>query len=310
MQFNREPIMRIRGILTILAAALLVAGVARAETVAGRATGAWRQSGSPYVVTGDLIVPRGEKLVIESRVEVIFTGHYKFEVEGTLVVDGSRPEASEEDEHHVKFKASAAATDGWAGIRFLRADAGCKLMNVVISGGNATGDGDDGRGGAIYCEHTNLELLNVAIQDCKAAVAGAAVAIIDSKVEMTNAAFTENACPGMGGTINVRGGEIDLTNAALSENRGIGLHLTDHARADLTNFVISQEKGENGWGIWCSESELTMTNAAVSENSQGGVKLVDNSRAKLTTSAISGKNAIDADASSEMTSTLSAISKD
>ncbi|MBI5060624.1 right-handed parallel beta-helix repeat-containing protein [candidate division KSB1 bacterium] len=297
-----------------LGIALAIAGfstlAAHAEPVAGNVTGRWTHAQSPYVVTGDLLVPRGERLEIESRVEIVFTGHYKFVVEGALVVDGSKPEYKEEDDHHVVFKASAAATEGWAGIRFLKAGAGCKLKNVVISGGNAQGEAPDNQGGAVYCDHTELEIVNAAFEENRASGAGAAVAVVGGEVDLTNVAFTENSCPGTGGTVFVSGGAVELTNAALSENRGVGLSLEDHATADLTNFALTDQQGEHGWGIWCSASKIDLTNAAVSDNSQGGIKLIDNSRAKLTTTAVSGKNALDSDATSQLTSTLSAISDD
>lgn len=76
----------------------------------GNVKGIWTSAGSPYLIEGEITVPDGETLLIEPGSEIIFQGHYKFNVEGTLVAKGTA-------EDSIKFTAGDHSL-GWHGIRF------------------------------------------------------------------------------------------------------------------------------------------------------------------------------------------------
>ena len=56
--------------------------------VSGPVSGAWNITEGPYVVDGDIFVPVGESLIIESGVNIFFSGNYHFYVYGILSANG------------------------------------------------------------------------------------------------------------------------------------------------------------------------------------------------------------------------------
>jgi hypothetical protein len=77
---------------------------------AGNVSGTWTKKSSPYIIKGEITIPDGETLTIESGVEVIFNGHYKFNVQGRLLAIGAEKDT-------ITFTAKDKET-GWHGIRF------------------------------------------------------------------------------------------------------------------------------------------------------------------------------------------------
>lgn len=76
----------------------------------GNVSGTWTKKSSPYLIKGEITIPDGETLTIEPGVEVIFEGHYKFNVQGRLLAIGT-------EKVTVTFTAKDKET-GWHGIRF------------------------------------------------------------------------------------------------------------------------------------------------------------------------------------------------
>lgn len=62
----------------------------RENGICGTVSGVWDSTHSPYDITCDVIVPAGDTLRIEPGVRLQFMGPYKFEVQGTLLAEGTR----------------------------------------------------------------------------------------------------------------------------------------------------------------------------------------------------------------------------
>jgi hypothetical protein len=292
--------------LRILFAVIYIGAVAQAKTpVSGEVTGMWSASGSPYWVTGELTVPKGETLRIEEDVEILFTGPYALTVYGTLRVDGDGG-----DDEEVKFASAPDYKEGWGGIRLLNASSECKLRSLSIKGAFARGTDTRGQGGALFIENTVAEIINCAIGECEAESFGGALAILGGNVTLTNTAVGDCRSQVEYGIVYIRGAKVRFTNFALGDNRGIGALIAEKSDVSFVNTAISDQSGANGWGIVVRDSELTLTNVAISDNSAGGVKLTAASTARITTSALSGKNALENDDTSEVTLMLSAVDKD
>ena len=76
---------------TTIALVLLTIITAQSQTyiTGGEASGDWTAEGSPYIISGDLIIYEEERLKIAAGVEVIFTGPYSIEVYGRLEALGT-----------------------------------------------------------------------------------------------------------------------------------------------------------------------------------------------------------------------------
>ncbi len=122
----------------------------------GPVSGTWALAGSPYQIEGDITVPVDEALTIEAGVQVIFQGHYKFNVNGSLEAVGTETET-------ILFTA-ADPTIGWYSLRFVGATGNSHLAYCTIEYGKATGSGADSKGGGIYCDASVLEVDHCTIQ--------------------------------------------------------------------------------------------------------------------------------------------------
>lgn len=71
--------------LFILCLAFTIVFVYADTEVSGNVAGTWALAGSPYIVTGNLVVQDGDSLVVENDVQVIFNDNYLFTIEGTLI---------------------------------------------------------------------------------------------------------------------------------------------------------------------------------------------------------------------------------
>lgn len=76
---------------TTIALLLLSIITAQSQTyiTGGEVSGDWTAEGSPYIISGDLIINEDERLKIAAGVEVIFTGAYAIEVYGRLEALGT-----------------------------------------------------------------------------------------------------------------------------------------------------------------------------------------------------------------------------
>ncbi len=198
--------------------------------VSGNQSGVWNSGGSPYLVTGEIVVPSGQSLMIGPGVEVNFQGHFKFTVNGVLQAVGT-------EAGMILFTTDTPAV-GWGGIRISSPDISeltwCRIeygktggsypdihggglallssdavvSNCVFADNDATG-GDLGMGGAVYAIGTGgPSIPRTRFIDCRfvrnhAYGEGGAIKFTgDMNTEITGCEFIENDCGYGGGAIS------------------------------------------------------------------------------------------------------------
>ena len=127
----------------------LTATISLADTIVpgGNVSGFWNLAGSPYLIEGGISIPTDETLSIAAGVEVIFQGHYKFNVHGVLTAVGTESDS-------ILFTA-ADTVEGWHGIRFSSSSNDNQLSYCIIQYGRAFGTDSDQDGGGVHCYYSD-----------------------------------------------------------------------------------------------------------------------------------------------------------
>jgi iron complex outermembrane receptor protein len=124
-------------LLVIFAAGATASGV----EVSGEQSGRWTLAASPYIVTGNVVIPEGKTLTIEPGVVVKFAGYYSLKVNGALRALGSPTNrivlTSAADSDYDDFGltiTNPATSNDWSGIEFTDSsnDLQSRLENCVI----------------------------------------------------------------------------------------------------------------------------------------------------------------------------------
>lgn len=240
--------------------ALQGVGVSGAIVPGPSVSGTWKKSASPYVVTGDIRIPKSKTLTIEPGVVVKFAGRFSLTVgyRGTLRAMGTAQD-----------KIVFTATDtkkGWRGIRFVNSAADDTLKYCTIEyankGAESGGDFYDLYGGAVLCcaaeddepgyplisspridsclfrhnvartggaimcyAESEAVITNNVIVDNSADIDGAAIALYYSYCTISNNVIARNSAGAVGGGIMNYGGSPSIVNNTIASNRPSGLYL-------------------------------------------------------------------------------------
>ena len=129
------------------------------RTIAGSVKGYW-SSDTTYSVTGNILVPVGDTLVIEAGTTVQFDGSYYFDVNGLLIARGSV-----EDSIYFTTAGRVKSPGNWYGISFNdTADDNSILSYCIVEYGNSTDTGDPDGGGLVVCDRANPTIENCRLQ--------------------------------------------------------------------------------------------------------------------------------------------------
>jgi hypothetical protein len=197
----------------------------------GTVSGIWTRGGSPYYINGSVTVPNDSTLTIEPGVEVVFTGHYKLNVEGRLLAVGTR-------EDSIRFRADDTQA-GWHGIRFPGTQATndtSKIVYCVLRNGNAnTGTGFDRCGGAML------------------------IADFD-KVLVSNCLFDSN----------MQNGVETITNGDTLRNAGAAIWIYK-ASPIITHSTFTRNRGSRDCSIVCNTSPRAFVSHNIFTKNTGGM---------------------------------------
>jgi len=195
---------------------------------AGNLSGTWPVSGSPYQVNGEIIIPAGQQLTIDPGVDVIFLGHYKFIINGSLLAQGTEADS-------IHFTAEDPVT-GWWGLRFMQTSGqdSSKLQYCDIRYGNAYGDWHEHHGGGIWMWFSN----NVGVRHCclrnnSSSDVGSAIALDQSTAVLEGILVVDNVS-----IVSVYGYGSTMTcnNLTLYNNTG-GIHV-DYGAVTVNSSIL------------------------------------------------------------------------
>ncbi|KAA3620876.1 MAG: T9SS C-terminal target domain-containing protein [Bacteroidetes bacterium] len=216
------------------------------EIPEGPVSGLWRADCSPIMITGDIWIPDGETLIIEPGVEVIFRDHYKFDIQGQLLAEGT-PDAM------ITFTAEDSVT-AWNGLRFIdipTTNDTSKLVYCKIRFGFPQGPLDIHKSGG-----------------------GILLKSVD-KVIISHCEITDNRTFG---DLNTGGGGIGImdcspliSNNFISKNdaaggHGGGIALISNANPVIINNIIFNNSAFGGGGIAIAQSDPVFINNTITGN--------------------------------------------
>jgi len=207
-----------RGILFLLSLVVCFTFAdTQATDVAGTVSGIWNLAGSPYRVLGDITIPTGQMLTIAPGVRVLFIGHYKFNIYGTVIAEGT-----EQDSIYFT-RAYPTEESKWWGLRIVEASANTRFGYCVIEYGKATGDftSIDCVGGGIMTFRTSPTFYRCTIRRNWAQYAGGGIGCYDGVARFDHCVITGNTSAyGYGGGVNCWHSQAVFTNCTISDNVG------------------------------------------------------------------------------------------
>lgn len=218
---------------------------------AGDVSGTWTFENSPYKVNGEINIPNEDTLIIEPGVQVVFTGHYKFNVQGRLLAIGTARDT-------IIFTAQDSET-GWNGLRFINTPAtndSSKIVHCRLQYGLTTIDMDS-CGGAIRVDgFDKLRISNCLITHNKT----------------TGDPYTGGAGIGIGSCSPLIENNTICYNIAEGGHGG-GIFVYAPSNSTIRNNLIFKNQAFGGGGITFFMTTPILINNTITENmgtSHGG----------------------------------------
>ncbi|MBO87365.1 MAG: hypothetical protein CL927_18610 [Deltaproteobacteria bacterium] len=141
------------------------------------------------------------------------------------------------------------------GTRIITVGDGAKvtLVNLTLTGGNASGDG-----GAVYAEQASVELSGVIAQDNRCSGDGGAVAVASGDLIIEDSVFSGNIAEDDGGAIYVLSGQLSDYESRYIQNTGTrgGAMLLESSGVEMVNVLFESNTAATNGGA------LTMVGGA------------------------------------------------
>ncbi len=271
-QFNRPLLFAILIIVGISSQYL----IAQTDIPGGDVCGKWSLAYSPYYINGEINIPNDSTLTIEPGVEVIFTGHYKFNVQGSILALGIA-------EDSIKFTVQDHEA-GWHGIRFIDTpasnDSSIFEFCVFEYGKANTGVGINPRSGGallIRCDKVRVShclfQYNLCYHINRDEAAGGAIAIVGSPL-IEYCEFRNNqGSYGSTFLIYYSGANPLIRNNYIHHNNGHGtVNIGGGASPFLVNNIIADNQTDNHGHVHFANTggKAVLINNTIANNSCSG----------------------------------------
>jgi hypothetical protein len=234
-------------------------GVSGTVVPAGPVSGTWKKASSPYVVAGDITVPRNKTLTIEPGVTVKFAGHF-----GLTVGYRAKLLAVGMEQDRIVFTAGDKE-QGWFGLRLINSGSDDKLQYCTLEYASKPRTGGGGVaglfGGAILCYGSYEDEPGFPMP---------ASPTIDSCLLTHNYARTGGAIACLDEGEAVIANNTIIENAAEYDGGGIALYYT---QGTIANNVIARNYALAGGGIMNIVSSPSIVNNTIVANRPSAMEL-------------------------------------
>ncbi|MGE5682794.1 MAG: kelch repeat-containing protein [Bacillota bacterium] len=233
------------------------------DIAAGNVSGIWSKEGSPYYINGEITIPKDSTLSVKPGVDIIFTGHYKFNVQGRLLALGTKTDS-------IRFTAQNK-DKGWHSLRFdntPNTNDTSRLYYCSFKYGKAnTGSGFDRSGGAIMINQFD----KVIVSDC----------LFDSNFQSGEGWNPVEASP----AIYISNAKAIVKNSTFRNNtgsKGSAVGCINNSKAFILNNVLYNNTGRYGAIVSCFGGSSVISGNIVYDNNAteaAGGMLIDNGSA-------------------------------
>jgi parallel beta-helix repeat protein/predicted outer membrane repeat protein len=251
----------------------------------------WNIAGSPYEIIGDIEIHNGSNLIIEPGVSVVFQGHYKMDVKGSINAIGTVNE---------RIVITSDDKNPWNGIRFDFSDGTtptpsklyyCDISNAQKTGTDCQNPDPESSGGAIYVESFSpLEIIDCEIFNNSVQAHGGAIALFENSSPLirNNSIHNNFALKRGGGIAMFRDCDPDVINNKIYRNEakkgggGIAIGVLNNYSASCSpniqdntitdNLVSGYQEAFGGWygdggGVFICHSSPILNHNVFERNS-------------------------------------------
>jgi hypothetical protein len=296
--------------IIVLCTGLFLSSMISAQTIvpAGPVSGIWTKTNSPYRIQGDINVPSGQTLTIQSGVLVEFKGYYMLNVKGNVRAMGAPGDTiiftvnDTAGFHNIEI-----GTGGWNGIKidnlngtmwdsdtsvfeYCKFQYGKSIETAGESGGGAMfvqlflkvlirnclfwNNHSRTNGGAIYIGRDIRSVIyNSAFINNKAAEGGAIFLQYNSYPVIRRCLFYLNKSSNRGGAILSIFGKGMILNNTFSNNTALGyggaISLESSREAIIGNLIVNNYSEYSGGGIKMTSSWPKLINNHICNNHGG-----------------------------------------
>ena len=267
---------------------------------AGNVNGVWTFPNSPYIIDGEISIQQGDELYIEPGIQVIFSGHYKFNIYGRILAEGTEQDSILFTSADTTGFSNLNSIDGsWHGLRFISNNFNGQENSILnrccieyAKTPHDTGSNAERQGGGIYINlSSNLEITNCEIPN-NVADYGGGIYIWESSPILSGLTIKNNYGRYDGGGIMFSGENTSptLETSVIEHNKcsydGGGIYICSSSSPIISDCRISYndcfdfEDGIGG-GISCYNAFPVIQNTDITYNyakvSGGGVYCESNS---------------------------------